>query len=204
RLASIEEDLGLRYSAQNAGNEEGFYSSAAIQQVDTGGKDSLIRPKCSEIYKDMLFEYDSIPFKFKLFATCSLWLLLFGFVLFSGTFTTFKPNPAEEALISKVENMPMFVFGILFCGASSCALLYLSRRWKKNWIWLVERILLPGFINSATGLGNALISVGTVHHWEVSATAKSTIIITTSYLGIFTVPLLWYSLSLWRMKKELA
>jgi hypothetical protein len=170
RLASIEEDLGLRYSAQNAGNEEGFYSSAAIQQVDTGGKEfsgSTLRletnlapsyqnventkqsekaplsgPKCSEIYKDMLFEYDSIPFKFKLFATCSLWLLLFGFVLFSGTFTTFKPNPAEEALISKVENMPMFVFGILFCGASSCALLYLSRRWKKNWIWLVERILL--------------------------------------------------------------
>ncbi|PVH68115.1 hypothetical protein DL98DRAFT_633729, partial [Cadophora sp. DSE1049] len=99
-----------------------------------------------------------IPFKYKLSATGSLWFLLFGFVLFSGTFTTIKLNTAEEVLISKFENIPMFVLGILFCGASSCALIYLSWRWKNNSIWLVERIQ-PGFINSATGLGNTLISV---------------------------------------------
>jgi hypothetical protein len=58
----------------------------------------------------------------------------------------------------------------------------------------------PGFINSATGLGNTLINVGTVHHWEISGTAKSTIIVTTIYLGVFAVPLVFYSLSLWRMK----
>lgn len=58
----------------------------------------------------------------------------------------------------------------------------------------------PGFINSATGLGNTLINVGTVHHWEASATAKSTIIITTIYLVVFTVPLIWYGFSIWRME----
>ncbi|KAH6691765.1 hypothetical protein BKA61DRAFT_442015, partial [Leptodontidium sp. MPI-SDFR-AT-0119] len=127
----------------------------------------------------------------------SLWFLLFGFVLCSGTFTTIKLNTAEEVLISKFENIPMFVLGILFCVGSSCALICLACRWRRNSIWLVERILLPGFINSATGLANTLVSVGTVHHWEVSATAKSTIIITTIYLGIFAVPLIWYSPSLW-------
>ncbi|KAH6667346.1 hypothetical protein B0J14DRAFT_489871 [Halenospora varia] len=150
----------------------------------------------------MVYEEYCIPFRYKLSATGSLWFLLFGFVLFSGTFTTIKLNTAEEVLISKFQNIPMFVLGILFCGASSCALIYLSWRFKNNSIWLVERILLPGFINSATGLGNTLISVGTVHYWEVSATAKSTIIITTIYLGVFAFPLIWYSLSLWRMEGD--
>jgi hypothetical protein len=98
--------------------------------------------KGSEAYIKMLVDYDNISFKFKLSATCSLWLLLSGFVLFSGTFTTFKLNPAEEILISKIENIPMLVFGSLFCGISSIALIYLSLRWKDNSIWLVERILL--------------------------------------------------------------
>ena len=97
------------------------------------------KPAKPEAYINMLYDYDCIPVKYKFSATCSLWLLLFGFVLFSGTF---KPNATEEVLISKIENMPMFVFGVLFCGASSFALLYLSWRWKENSIWLVERILL--------------------------------------------------------------
>jgi hypothetical protein len=175
RLASIEEeDLRLRQSLQNdIVKEETLHHPAAVRQTPTGGKvpsgstlrldtnltqsfqtpenakrfqDSLISgPNKSEVHKDMVYEEYCIPFKYKLYATGSLWFLLFGFVLFSGTFTTIKLNTAEEVLISKFENIPMFVLGILFCGASSCALIYLSWRWKKNSIWLVERILLYVF-----------------------------------------------------------
>ena len=164
-----EEDLQLR-QPNEALEEENFHHPAAVRQPSTHGEElsgSTLRvhtnltqpfqspesikrcrnspttgPNKPEAYIDMLYEYDCIPLKYKLFAACSLWLLLFGFVLFSGTFTTFKLDTAEEVLISKIENMPMFVFGILFCGASSCALIYLSWRWKENSIWLVERILL--------------------------------------------------------------
>lgn len=169
RLASIkeEDDIGLRQSPQNESVEgEKFPSPAAVKQTPTGRRvpscltlprlDTNITPEStkqfqhspisgsskSKALKDMVYEEYCIPFKYKLYATGSLWLLLFGFVLFSGTFTTFKLNAAEEVLISRFENVPMLVLGTLFCGASSCALIYLSWRWKKNSIWLVERILL--------------------------------------------------------------
>jgi hypothetical protein len=181
RLACIEEeDLCLRQSLQNdIVKEEKFRHTAAVRQTPTGGKvpsgstlrldtnltqsfqtlenakwfqESLVSgPKNSDAHKDMVYEEYCIPFKYKLSATGSLWFLLFGFVLFSGTFTTIKLNTAEEVLISKFENIPMFVLGILFCGASSCALIYLSWRWKRNSIWLVERILLYVFFEYTTG-----------------------------------------------------
>ncbi|KFX98023.1 hypothetical protein O988_04569 [Pseudogymnoascus sp. VKM F-3808] len=214
RLTPIREevDIGLsQYPPHDPIEEEMFHHPFAGQQKPTSEKvrsasalrlDTKVKPlpnspiagsSKSKRHKDMVYEEYCIPFKYKLYVTGSLWLLLSGFVLFSGTFTNFKLNAAEEVLLSRFENVPMLVLGTLFCGTSSCALVYLSWKWKKNSIWLVERILLPGFINSATGLGNTLINVGTVHHWEVSATAKSTIIITTIYLGVFTAPLIWSS-----------
>lgn len=152
-----EEDLGLRQALHdNMVKEEKFYHYTAVQQIPTIGKvysgsilrldtnlaqilqttenakrsqESLIsKPKKPKTHKDIVYEEYCIPFKYKLFATGSLWFLLFGFVLFSGTFTTIKLNTAEEVLISKFENIPMFVLGTLFCGASSCALFYLSWR----------------------------------------------------------------------------
>lgn len=165
-----EEDLGVHQALHDDVKEEMFHLSPAVRQIPRSGKvpsgstlrldtnltqslqspgnakrsqESLIsEPKKPETHKDMVYEEYCIPFKYKLSATGSLWFLLFGFVLFSGTFTTIKLNTAEEVLISKFENIPMFVLGILFCGASSCALIYLSWRWKNNSIWLVERILL--------------------------------------------------------------
>jgi hypothetical protein len=172
RLAFIEEeeDLGVRQALHDDVKEETFHLSPAVRQIPTSGKvpsgstlrsdtnltqslqspenakrsqESLIsEPKKSETHKDMVYEEYCIPFKYKLSATGSLWFLLFGFVLLSGTFTTIKLNTAEEVLISKFENIPMFILGIIFCGASSCALICLSWRWKNNPIWLVERILL--------------------------------------------------------------
>jgi hypothetical protein len=166
-----EEDIGLRQTLHDdVVKEERFHQSPAVRQIPTIGKvsggstlrldinlaqslqttenakrsqESLIsKPKKPKTHKDIVYEEYCIPFKYKLFATGSLWFLLFGFVLFSGTFTTIKLNTAEEVLISKFENIPMFVLGTLFCGASSGVLFYLSWRWKNNSIWLVERILL--------------------------------------------------------------
>ena len=175
RLASVEEeDLGLRQFFYNdIIKEQTFHHSAPLQQTPPSGKvpsgsilrvdtnltqsfqtpenekriqDSLLSgPSKSQVHKDMVYEEYCIPFKYKLSATGSLWFLLFGFVLFSGTFTTIKLNTAEEVLLSKFENIPMFVLGFLFCGGSSCTLVYLSWKWRKNSIWLVERILLYVF-----------------------------------------------------------
>jgi hypothetical protein len=117
-------------------------SSQILSKAEQLQRSLTSESKVSEKYKEMLYEYDSISIKFNLSATFSLWLLLFGFVLFSGTFTTFKLDPAEKILISKIENIPMFVFGILFCLTASGALIFLSWRWKDNYIWLVERVLL--------------------------------------------------------------
>lgn len=171
RLAFIEKDLGLRQALHyDIIKEQPFRHSAAVRHTPTSGtvpsgstlrldtnltqsfqtpenekwfQDSLISgTNKTAAHKDMVYEEYCIPFKYKLSATGSLWFLLFGFVLFSGTFTTIKLNTAEEVLISKFENIPMFVLGILFCGGSSCALIYLTWRWRRNSIWLVERILL--------------------------------------------------------------
>lgn len=154
-----EDDIGLSQSPPNDPiEEEEFYHPVAVQQTPIGEKvhsgpalrvDTNVKrgspisgSSKSKGLEDMVYEEYNIPFKYKLYATGSLWLLLFGFVLFSGTFTNFKLNAAEEVLFSRLENVPMLVLGTLFCGASSCALIYLSWKWKRNSIWLVERILL--------------------------------------------------------------
>lgn len=166
------DDIGLEPISQSPQKKsiegESIHHYAAVQQPPTGRKVPsgstltlprlvtnitpgsmkqfqglpISEPSKSTVLKDMVYEEFCIPFKYKLYVTGSLWLLLFGFVLFSGTFTNFKLNAAEKVLFSRFENVPMLVLGTLFCGASSCALIYLSWKWKNNSIWLVERILL--------------------------------------------------------------
>jgi hypothetical protein len=102
-------------------------------------------PKVSERYNQMLQEYDRTSIWFNISAALSLWALLLSFVLFSGTFATlrtFGPNSVEEVVISKIHNLPMLLFAIIFCVTSTGALIFLSWKWKRNYIWLTRQVFL--------------------------------------------------------------
>ncbi|KAF9004587.1 hypothetical protein BDQ17DRAFT_400427 [Cyathus striatus] len=140
-------------------------------------------------------------------ASFSTWILLAGFVLFPGTFTSLQninaSSQVEQRLVNVVTQVPLFVIAFLCSGIGAAGMCYLWWRWRNNYIWLVNQIFLPGLLNSLAGVISTLANVFGVQHGEFSTTGKVTIIVTTITAGISGILTLFYSLWLLRrVKKE--
>jgi hypothetical protein len=104
-------------------------------------------------YVEMLLQLDTVPRIHNLIAAFSTWILLAGFVIFPGTFTSLRKNPAiadtdasennaERVLLSAVNNVPLLWFAVACCGIGTLSMALLWLRWRRNYIWLVNKIFL--------------------------------------------------------------
>lgn len=73
-------------------------------------------------------------------------------------------------------------------------MVWLWWRWRKNYVWLVNRIFLPGSLNSLAGLISTLVNVYTQQDGAWSLTAKVTAIVTGSCMAVTAVLLLLYNM----------
>lgn len=87
-------------------------------------------------YMEMLLSLDKIPRIHNILASFSGWLVLAGFVVFPGTFTSIKglsddPGLAGEAshILDRVQNIPLPVVAAVCCGIGATGLLWLVLRW---------------------------------------------------------------------------
>jgi len=79
---------------------------------------------------------------------------------------------------------------------------YLWYRWQANYIWVVNRIFMPGLLNSLAGIISTLSNVLGVHHATFTVTSKSTIIVTSVVAGICGGLTLFYTFVLIRNVKK--
>jgi len=150
-------------------------------------KSSALSPTRSQMdtqYVNMLLAVDDIPRMDHFLAKFFTWILLAGFVLFPGTFSSIQNVPAsrlndtEERLLRSVKNLPLFIIAWICCGIGATGMAWLWFKWWNNYIWVVNNIFMPGLLNSFAGIISTLSSVYGAQNHQFSSTSKSTIVVT--------------------------
>ena len=177
---------------------------------------------------NMFLQLDHIPQLHNIYAFISTYILLAGYIVFPGTFTSIRNSSAVEGVAGKshagqtvfkaVQNVPLLVIAALCCVAGVVGMCLLWWIYQDNFIWLRQKIFLfvrfyyicttsltihsPALTNSATGLLTTLINIYTARKgsWSVTAATTATIagFFTLLNLGLFV----YYSWLLDKVQKE--
>ncbi|KAH0579049.1 hypothetical protein H2248_003208 [Termitomyces sp. 'cryptogamus'] len=99
-------------------------------------------------YVSMLLALDDIPRLHNMMASFFTWILLAGFVLFPGTFTSLQNSETAASsevgrqVLKAVAHVPLFVIAFLCCGIGAVGMCYLWWKWMDNYLWLVSSIFM--------------------------------------------------------------
>lgn len=168
-------------------------------------------------YMEMLLQLDLVPRMHNILSAFFGWLLLAGFVVFPGTFTSIEklstdPDlaaelPTASAILDRFQNLPLLIVASVACGLGALGLLWLAFRWRRNYIWLLNRIFLPSTTNAVAGLISTLITVYTQNDGEWSLMAKVTAAVEAGDLvvcgSLFVVSTVMLKLVKRRHRKEI-
>ena len=110
------------------------------------------QPTAQTRYVDMLLGLDEIPRSHNLFASFSTWILLAGFIVIPGTFEGVadskmlqegaKHNQVEHAVLNTVKHASLMGVATCCCVIGSAGMVWLWWRWRKNYVWLINKIFL--------------------------------------------------------------
>lgn len=142
-------------------------------------------------YMSMLLALDTIPRVHNILISFFTWLLLAGFIIFPGTFTSLSTTLSSDtsssftsSILHSVKNIQLLITGGVCSGVGALGMIYLWYRWRTNYVWLLNRIFLPGFLNSLVGLIGTLINVYSQQDGDWSVTARVTAIVTGSIMVV--------------------
>jgi hypothetical protein len=136
---------------------------------------------------NMLLDLDTIPRMHNMFASFFTWVLLAGFVILPGTFTSLSTltddpsvasNHTASDILNQVKHVSLLYVGAFCAGIGALGMIWLWFRWRANYVWLLNRIFLPGFLNSFAGLISTLVNVYSQQDSKWSVTARVTATVT--------------------------
>jgi hypothetical protein len=133
----------------------------------------------------MLLNQDNIPKFHTILASIFVWLLLAGFLVFPGTFTSIEEsiedrddeafgNEAAALILGQARNIPLLVIASVSCGIAIIGMCFLAFKHRQNYVWLLNKLLLPGASNGLAGLISTLISVYAQQNGDWNITARVT------------------------------
>lgn len=113
-------------------------------------------PTTETRYMQMLLHLDRIPRVYNFLAGLFTWILLASFLIIPGTFTSFKnsdafkniqdnedkSNAVAKAILDSAANAGLLWLSGAFCMIGGTGCLVLWARWRKNYVWLVNKIFL--------------------------------------------------------------
>ncbi len=113
-------------------------------------------------YMDMLLAMDTIPRLHNVLSSFFTWILLAGFIIFPGTYTTItklnndaqiQGNHTASTILASVKNIPLLVIAGVCTGIGAAGMVWLWWRWRQNYIWLLNKIFLfvPSTLHSTSG-----------------------------------------------------
>lgn len=168
-------------------------------------------------YIHMLLSIDSIPKIYNLLAAFSTWILLAGYVLLPGTFTSLQniptpidpsdpeynpndpPNAVEVWILERVRNTPLLVIAAICSALGVIGMCGLWFRWRRNYVWIINRIFLPGALNSLAGIISTIVNVHTAQQGKYSLTAIVSVTVTA--VSAMVNGTLWLVYSNWALKR---
>lgn len=127
-----------------------------LSRSDTlSSKPALARvPSVPTRYVEMLLHLDEIPRIYNIGASLFTWIILAGYLVIPGTFTTFKQseafqeaddddsNEVTHAIVHSIANIELLWLSGAFCAVGLVGCLGLWFRWRQNYLWLINRIFL--------------------------------------------------------------
>ncbi|PYH40081.1 uncharacterized protein BP01DRAFT_309066 [Aspergillus saccharolyticus JOP 1030-1] len=146
-------------------------------------------------YVQMLIDMENIPLLDSILAAAFCWILLAGYLVFPGTFTSLRTsasfkttadgNAIGRTAYHAVQNVSLLSIASICCFIGLSGACWLYYRNQHNYVWTARKIFLPILINSATGFFNTLINVYTAQAktWSVIATVTAAI---TGFFAIFS------------------
>lgn len=162
-------------------------------------------------YVQMLLDVDAIPLLHSVLASFFVWLLLAGFLVFPGTFTSIQKSleskqqfgdKTTEIVLKSVKNVHLLVIAAVACGISVVGMVVLALRHLDNYVWMLNKLIMPGIANCLAGLISTLVGVYSQQHGVWSVTAKVTAIVEGACLGIAAGLFLFFEMFLLKRVKE--
>lgn len=107
-------------------------------------------PPLSTPYINMLLELDSIPRAHNFLASVFTWLLLAGYIVLPGSFASLIKSPsivngagiAGKFVLKAAQGAPLLWIAGTCCLLGATGMLRLGWRWKSNYIWIINRLIM--------------------------------------------------------------
>lgn len=110
------------------------------------------KPDSESCYTRMLKEEAQMDWRYNLYSSAANWVLLAGYLIIPGTFTSLKEshevenalqtNSAGRAVLKKIQNPPLLVIACLFFVAGATTLGWLCVKFKYSYPWLINKIFM--------------------------------------------------------------
>ncbi|KAJ5981121.1 hypothetical protein N7481_008419 [Penicillium waksmanii] len=137
-------------------------------------------------YVQMVVQSDEITWEINALASASHWILLAGYLVVPGTFTslkksedfgkTLKGSAAGNAVLNAIQNPPLLTTACFLFVIGLCIMIFLGWKFRENYIWLMNRLLIPTLLNALAGLLTTIINICTANGGDVSIMALLTIL----------------------------
>ncbi|KAK3939611.1 hypothetical protein QBC46DRAFT_143133 [Diplogelasinospora grovesii] len=124
--------------------------------------------------QSMLKAYYNVHWLYNVAAAISSWILLAGFIVLPGTFTSLQnlktDTGAVEVLQSFAERIGLLSLSACcwISGVVGIGSLWWKFRQRHNYLWLLDHLFLPGLLNAMSGLV-VLIVWGLLPRWRVDS-----------------------------------
>ncbi|RMZ77593.1 hypothetical protein DV737_g4243, partial [Chaetothyriales sp. CBS 132003] len=163
----------------------------------TSSAPRLVRvPTTQTRYMEMLLHLDQIPRSHNILVAACTWILLAGFLVVPGTFTSFKnstafkdaddddSNTVAHAIVHSIAHIGLLWVSGACCIVGGLGCLAMWFRWRRNYVWLLNRIFQPASLNAAAGLLTTIVNVYTAQKGVWSKSAKIAGSVTGGCLGV--------------------
>lgn len=153
----------------------------------------------------MLLALDKIPRLHNILVQFFAWILLAGFVIMPGSFTSVQRAVDEKSggipinlgsnkkLILSRANTATMVVGFVLIVAGTFGTAWLALRWRKNYVWLLNRLYMPLIMNSSVGFIATAVGVYAMQSGEWSTQAIIAALIEVSVLVVAGLLFLVYN-----------
>jgi len=101
-------------------------------------------------YMNMLLELDEIPWWHDILASLCTWLLLAGYVVLPGAFTSIRNSrvlsdeagAAGKAIVKAAQTWPVLLVASICCAIGVSGMAWLWYSWRRNYVWLLNKIIV--------------------------------------------------------------
>lgn len=122
-------------------------------------------------YMNMAMSTERIPRVHNILSNVFAWMILLAFILAPANFCGKADGDDDVVSYHPIPSTALLAASCTIFGLGSLGMLWLALCWRRNYIWLMNRIYLPLMLNSLAGLIGSLVIVDIQNHMWFSVAA---------------------------------